>query len=325
MISGRQALAHIEQTIEKMRRQEAQLEQDYAAATEEVGRLRLQLTESFRELARLKMDALKQEQVIGELDAAERQALNLLNSRREALRQLTERRRQTEERVRQAEAARQTAVDVLEKILEQVETIRRNVEAKVSIDAEWIIARAQVNQVTGQAQQAEKKAVQAEADRDEKRRPYEEDKLFMYLWNRKFGTAEYRAGHFTRTMDRLVARVVGYDKARANYALLNEIPERLREHSRRILHQLRAEREKLTALERKALVEAGIEAAEGEVAKARDALANAEHGLAEAQVSLAKLDRTYDASVLEGDAPYREAVELLAAADKREDVDQLYQ
>ena len=47
MISGRQALAHIEQTIEKMRRQEAQLEQDYAAATEEVGRLRLQLTEGF--------------------------------------------------------------------------------------------------------------------------------------------------------------------------------------------------------------------------------------------------------------------------------------
>ena len=280
---------------------------------------------AFRELARLKMDALKQEQVVGQLDAAERQALNLLNSRREALRQLTERRRQAEERVRQAEAAQQTAVDALEKILEQVETIRRNVEAKVSIDAEWITARAEVNQVTGQAQQAEKKAVQAEADRDEKRRPYEEDQLFMYLWNRKFGTAEYRADHFTRTMDRLVARVVGYDKARANYALLNEIPERLREHSRRILHQLREEREKLTALERKALVEAGIEAAEAEAAKARDALANAEHGLAEAQESLATLDRTYDASVLEGDAPYREAVELLAAADKREDLNQLYQ
>jgi hypothetical protein len=37
------------------------------------------------------------------------------------------------------------------------------------------------------------------------------------------------------------------------------------------------------------------------------------------------LDRTYDVSVLEGDAPYREAVEVLAAADQREDLDQLYQ
>ena len=41
----------------------------------------------------------------------------------------------------------------------------------------------------------------------------------MYLWNRKFGTAEYRAGPFARFIDRQVARVVGYDKARANYML----------------------------------------------------------------------------------------------------------
>ena len=266
MISGRQALAHIEQTIEKMRRQEAQLEQDYAAATEEVGRLRLQLTESFRELARLKMDARAG---TGRRPAGCRRTPGPQPAQQPprpcgSSPSAADRRRSACGRPRR----RQTAVDALEKILEQVETIRRNVEAKVSIDAEWITARAQVNQVTGQAQQAEKKAVQAEADRDEKRRPYEEDQLFMYLWNRKFGTAEYRADHFTRTMDRLVARVVGYDKARANYALLNEIPERLREHSRRILHQLREEREKLTALERKALVEAGIEAAE-EAAKAR--------------------------------------------------------
>ena len=124
-------------------------------------------------------------------------------------------------------------------------------------------------------------------------------------------------------MDRLVARVVGYDKARANYALLNEIQSGCANIP---AHPPPAPggTEKLTALERKALVEAGIEAAEAEAAKARDALANAEHGLAEAQESLATLDRT-NASVLEGDAPYREAVELLAAADKREDLNQLYQ
>ena len=325
MISGRQALAQIERAIEQARRQEAQLEQEYAAATEEVGRLRVQRTESFRELARLKMDTLTQEKVVGELDVAERQALSLLRSRQEALRQLTERRRQAEERVRQAEAARQAAVDVLEQALAGVEAIRMNVEAKISINAEWVSARARIGQLTGQAQEAEKKAVQAEADRDTKRRPYEEDELFMYLWNRKFGTAEHRVGPFTRYMDRLVAHVVGYDRARANYALLNEIPERLREHSRRIMNQLREERVKLTALERKALVEAGIEAAEAEAAKARDALADTDSRLVEARESLATLDRTYNASVLEGDAPYREAVELLAAADAREDLNQLYQ
>ncbi|QRM34016.1 hypothetical protein [Microvirga sp. VF16] len=325
MVSGRQALAQIEQFVEKARQQEAQCERAYAIATEEIGRLRIERTERFRELARLRLNAITQEKVVGNLDAAERQALGVLNSRQEALRQLTERRRQAEERVRQAEAGRQTAVDALERALADVETIRKNVEAQVSTNADWVTARARVGELTGQAQQAEKKAVQAEADRDEKRRPYEEDPLFMYLWKRKFGSAAYRANPFTRTMDRLVARVVGYDKARANYALLNEIPERLREHARRLIGELREARDRLTALERKALVDAAIEAAEAKAAKARDGVADADGRLAAAREALATLDRTYDASVLEGDAPYREAVEVLAAADQRENLDQLYQ
>ncbi len=325
MISGRQALAQIEQTIEKARQQEAQCGRVYAAATAEVGRLRLQRTESFRELARLKLDAITQDKVIGHLDAAERQAVNLLNNRQEALRQLTERRRQEEERMRQAEAERQAAMDTVERALAEVDAVRKDVEAKVSIEADWISARARVDELTGQAQQAEKKAVQAETDRDEKRRPYEEDPLFMYLWRRKFGTAAYRVNPFSRTMDRMVAWVVGYDRARANYALLNEIPERPREHARRIIGDLREERERLRALERKALVAAGIDAAEASTAKAQDVLADAERRFAEAREALAALDRSYDASVLEGDAPYREAAELLAAADEREDLNQLYQ
>lgn len=325
MISGRQALAQIEQAIGKARQQEARLERAYAVATEEVGRLRIQRTEAFRELARLKLDAIRQNQVDGELDAAERQAMSLLKSRQEALRQLTERRRQAEERVWKMEEGRQAAVDVLEKALAGAEAIRLDVEARMSADAEWIAARSQVDELAGQAQQAERKAVQAEADRDEKRRPYEEDDLFMYLWKRKFGSASYRVNSLTRTMDRLVARVVGYDRARANYTLLNEIPERLREHSRQTTARLREARERLTALERKALVDAGIEAAEAEAAKAREVLSDAERRLADAQEALATLDRSYDASILEGDAPYKDAVALLASADEREDLDQLYQ
>ena len=325
MISGRQALAQIEQTIEKIRQQEARCERAYATATEEVGRLCLQRTEAFRELARLKLDAITQGKVVVALDAAERQAIGLLNSRQEALRRLTERRREAEARVARVEAERQAATDALERALEEVEAIRRTVEAKVSVDPEWISARARADEVAGQAQQAEKKAVQAEVDRDEKKRPYEADPLFMYLWNRKFGTSAYRVNPFSRYMDRLVARVVGYDRARANYVLLNEIPERLRVHSRRLIEELRNERARLTAIERKALVAAGAEARENEAAQAKARLDEAERALAEAREALAVLDRTYDASVLEGDAPYREAVELLAAADAREDLNQLYQ
>jgi hypothetical protein len=81
---------------------------------------------------------------------------------------------------------------------------------------------------------AEEKAAQAEADRAEKRRPYEADPLFMYLWRRRFGTRDYDATNFVRYFDRKVAHLIGYEAARVNYAMLMELPERLREHAARL-------------------------------------------------------------------------------------------
>ena len=325
MISGRQALAQIERTIEEARRQEARLDEAWRAATEEVAQRRIERAEAFRELARLKLDAITQEKVVSRLDAAERQAVALLAERRNALKVLTERRHQAEERVRTAEAERHDAAGRLEKALAEIEALRGQVEAKIRVDPQWAAGRARIDDVAGMAEQADKKARQAEADREEKRKPYEADPLFMYLWRRKFGTAAYRAGPFSRFMDRHVARVVGYDRARANYVLLNEIPARLREHAERMAAELRTERARLTALERSALVAAGTEAQEADLSRARAALAEAEKRLAEAREALSALDRSYDLSVLEGDAPYRDAVELLAASDAREDLNSLYE
>jgi hypothetical protein len=325
MISGRQALAQIERTIEEARRQETQLEQTWQAATEEAARLRIEKTEAFRELARLKLDAITKDGLVGYLDAAERQAINLLTDRRQALKALTERRRQAEERVHQAEAERHAAAGALENALVEIETLRRGVEADISAKAEWAVARTRIDELARMVEQAEKKALQAEADRAEKRKPYEADPLFMYLWHRKFGTAAYNAGPLSRTMDRFVARVIGYAKARPSYVLLNEIPVRLQEHVARMKDEVKSERDRLTAMERSALLAAGVEPTESRLAKARSALGVAERKLHEAQEALATIDRTYDSSVLEGDAPYREAVELLAAAASREDLNDLYQ
>jgi hypothetical protein len=87
---------------------------------------------------------------------------------------------------------------------------------------------------------AEEKAARAEADRDEKRRPYESDPLFMYLWRRGFGTRDYEASNLVRYFDRKVAHLIGYEAARVNYAMLLELPERLREHAERLKQEAAA-------------------------------------------------------------------------------------
>ncbi len=87
---------------------------------------------------------------------------------------------------------------------------------------------------------AEAKAAQAERDFQEKRQPYESDPIFMYLWRRKFGTPDYRARGLTRYLDRKVARLIEFDGARRNYAVLTELPVRLREHADRLRAELHA-------------------------------------------------------------------------------------
>jgi uncharacterized membrane protein YgcG len=325
MISGRQALGQIEQAVAQLRREEARLDGALHAAGDEAARLRLQRMEAFRELARLKLDAMTAQGFAGELDQAERQALALLERRRQALESLTERRRQAEAAQRQREAERHARAADLEEALKAIGALRAKVEADAPGAAPWGAQRARIEAAETIAGEAQKKAERAEADRQEKGRPYEADPLFMYLWGKKFGTAEDRSGPFVRFFDRKVARLVGYDKARANYVLLNEIPARLAEHAARMKAEIAAERGQLTAVERKALVEAGIGSLEAKAVEAKKALDEAERALAQAKADLASLDREHDASVLNGDLPFKDAIELLAKADSAHDLRALYE
>jgi len=85
-----------------------------------------------------------------------------------------------------------------------------------------------------QVASAERKAAQAEADREEKRRPYEADPLFMYLWRRGYGTGAYKASNLVRFFDRMVAQHIDFETARINFTMLMNLPERLREHAERM-------------------------------------------------------------------------------------------
>lgn len=54
---------------------------------------------------------------------------------------------------------------------------------------------------------------------------------------------------FVRYSDERIAVLINYPEARANYAMLNQIPERLRAHANRVGAELEVERQKLGAFE----------------------------------------------------------------------------
>src|SRR5688572_33210756 len=96
MWTGRQTLASIERAIADLNGEEGQLDQTLRSAVGEAERLRKEQSEAFRELARVKLDEMAAGRLVGNLDAGERRASQILDDyqlriastaqRREALR-----------------------------------------------------------------------------------------------------------------------------------------------------------------------------------------------------------------------------------------------
>jgi hypothetical protein len=147
----------------------------------------------------------------------------------------------------------------------------------------------------------------------------------MYLWRRGYGTAKYRAGPLARYFDAKVAHIVGYDAARPNYYMLNEIPLRLREHANQLEQAAAETRTAQESFERAALEADGVAPLEAAVASAQKAAADADQKLAAAEAELAanqaEQDKLLDPA---NDQSLARATDDIAAALQREDLTTLY-
>jgi hypothetical protein len=325
MWTGRETLGSIEGAIGKLYREESQLDGALKSAVGETERLRKERAEALRELARVKLDEMAAGRLVNSLDAGERRAVQILDDYRLRIANTTERRDALFKEVASAQAARNAAAKLVEEALAAVESLRTEAEGKVQAVAAWQEAKATSDQASAVASEAEKKAANAEAELGAKRKPYDEDPLFIYLWQRGFGTSRYQSGNFVRVMDRVVADFIGFANVRPNYAALIEIPLRLREHA---TAQRAAAAERLAALsaiERRAMVEAGIEPKERALNEARHKLAAEDRTLEDKATLLRKTDEERTTLVSGGSNPtYEEALTTIASADAKDQIAALY-
>jgi hypothetical protein len=326
MWTGRQTLASIEGAISDLRREEGQLDTALRSAVADTERLRKERSDALRELARVKLDEMAAGRLVSNLDAGERRAVQILDDYRLRMAAVGERREALLKEVAAAEAQRHAAAGEVEKTLAAVEAIRTQAEASVQTRPEWQAARKASDEAIAVASEAEKKAASAEADLGAKKKPYDQDPLFTYLWRRRFGTSGYSAGNFVRFMDRLVADFIGYLDARPNYAALIEIPLRLREHATAKQQGAVQAQAAMSDIERRAMLEAGMEAKERALTEARHKLAAADGTLEDKNGLLRKLEEERKALVAGGTNPaYSEALDTIASADSKDDLRALYQ
>lgn len=258
MITARDALVSIERADQGLRQDEDRLTKVIEAVAAKIAHHRSEQAQLFKALAAIRLDALKQNQIQGNLDAAESRAMAQLKEQQHKLDALTARRGTLQDELSAAKSQRE---DIAKRVADAVDAIAAQeeaTEARIADDVEWQAQSARMTGAQMRAEAAEEKAQKSEADRDEKSRPYLADNLFVYLWKRHYGTSSYHAGPIARMGDAFVARVIKYETARQNYFALTEIPKRLREHADRLKVEAVGEEEKLVELERKALEADGI-------------------------------------------------------------------
>jgi hypothetical protein len=323
MISGRDALLQIDQALAEERRRIEETDERSKAVSGQLLDLRRARADDLRELARLRVGMIAGGRLVAGLDEADRQVASLLAARPAAQATLQTRLQGALQQRGALEAERATQADRLEAAAEAVDAAEAATQARLEREAGYQEQQARAREAERVARHAEDKAARSEQELGEKGQAYRDDPLFMYLWGRSYGLPAYRATPLVRWLDGKVARLVGYDDARANYARLQEIPVRLREHAQATRRRADAEIEALQALDEKARQADGIPALETVREEARARLEAIDARIEQAAAEHQRLLDEQAAFAAGEDEVSRKAVEYLASEFQREDLQAL--
>ena len=269
MLSGIQVLGSIDEVFGQARQQTLEADLKVSELNERLLRLRREESEAYQGLARIRLAAGSKDALIARLTSIDDNVRAVLGTRSSATASIDAEMARIEAVTARLQGEREKAAALVGERQQALIACEAGVRQRLEATSDYQRQKAKAEAAEGVAAQARQKTEQAETDREAKGKPYENDPLFQYLWRRGFGTTAYAGGPPARRLDRWVAGIVGFDKARADYAMLQEIPERLARHAERLTAQAADEAAKLTAMQHAALDEAEPATLRAELAKAQ--------------------------------------------------------
>lgn len=325
MMTGRDNLQLINQHIYQAQAEQEQVGRRLEELHQQLNSLRLATGERYRELAKLRLDDLQASQVISHLDETDQIVLSLLEKLKQTRNNLDEqiktsisRQRQLEEHRKELESQRDGAGEAMQRQLEKTRKRLQETEA-------YHQQQQRAQEAVAVVKHADEKASRAEKDRIDKGKPYESDRLFMYLWNRRYLTPGYRGGWFSRQLDAWVARLIDFQRNRANYYMLLELPLRLREHATKVQQTAQLEVQALQSMEREAAEADGIPALQAKVQEAEKQIKQLDADIAAEETRHRELLQEQSGLNAGTDPLTKQIIDLETAALEQEPLPSLYQ
>ncbi|RPI80436.1 MAG: hypothetical protein EHM42_12105, partial [Planctomycetaceae bacterium] len=323
MSSGTETLASIDQTLQQVRRGMQQVDGEIQTHTQQQVQLRQEQAQQFRELARVQLDQIQQGQVISIFDDAERQVTELLQRRNEKLALLGKHAEQVQARQQDLEAERARQQERIAAASAELDAAEGVVQRELGQQPNYQQQLAQAQKADAIARHAEEKSERVENEHAERGKPYESDRLFLYLWNRRYGTSHYRGFGPFRWLDAWVARLCRYNESRPNYAALQEIPKRLKAHGERARKSADREFAALETLEVAAAEKGGIPPLRKKVEEAQTELDRIDTRIKEQEEQYQSIMNQRSRFAGGEDDDFQKSVEVLVHELQREPIPEL--
>jgi len=272
MWTGLSALKNIDQSVQTIRNDVVRLDAELDHLTSQMASRQRHRAKLINDIASVRLAEIERGELNTNYTAADQQAAKLLEQREQALVELDLSIENVNTRIVDAENERETLLETVNQVSNKIVEIEGQVQQQLQVDQNYLTQFKKAQIAESVAQEAEQKMRRAQADMAKKAEPYQADDLFMYLWNRGYGTTEYVGGLFTRFIDDWVARVIKYEPSRVNYWNLVEIPRRLDEHAQRVSDEADEQHMQLQQLELNALDVAGAKSLESELETSRQQL-----------------------------------------------------
>lgn len=256
--NGQEVLSEINSEAETLRGRISRLGEKISETNSEIETLRSEKASIYLNLAELRYELLDDEIAKSDLYKAEEEAAGYLKQRQKAREDLDKELKTNQAEQKTLEQKRLTLQEKLDNFGARLRSAEEKSLINLEKNEEYTIIQEQLLETEKQIKRIDSKIMLAREDYAVKVVPYQKDPLFMYLWDRSYGTSAYDKGSISRMIDRWIADIVKYEPARRNYSMLSGIPEKLEIHKAHLKERLLYLDEKLDDMEQQQFDKDGV-------------------------------------------------------------------
>ncbi|MDG1905256.1 MAG: hypothetical protein P8I38_06495 [Arenicella sp.] len=324
MWSGLDTLGKIDTTLHSLRSDAVRVDQQLARLTQRSALAEQRRLHVVREIAKVRLAGLDTGELDADVSKADQEVKMLLDQREKALSALNQHIDQASVATQSQESARLEQLGRVNEMSQQIADTESQVQALLVKDQEYLAQLERATFAQSVATQSKSKVDLARANMAEKAVPYEADSLFSYLWDRGYGTTEYRAGLVARWLDGRLAKLIRFEQARVNYWNLMQIPKRLTQHAENAEQEAEHQLAKVQQIEKQRLEAAGVTSLSAQLDTLREELDRRDDELETLETELNTL-LAERAKYIGGDDSFtQQCLSRLATAMDHRDLDSVY-